>query len=118
MKKCRKMTHGGRDQIDIRTQGEDNKMDAKDIKMLAKKLEKEGDVSLEEAKEITNFFEEKHQELNPDSPTRDKEAADALGLWYHAVEKRLPNTAVTCTPFRWSVNLPDFGNILTILSAG
>jgi len=31
---------GGRDQIDIRTQGADNKMDAKDIKMLAKKLEK------------------------------------------------------------------------------
>lgn len=66
------------------------KMDAKDIKMLAKKLEKEGDISLEEAKEIVNFFEEKHQELNPDSPTRDKEAADALGLWYRAVEKRLP----------------------------
>jgi len=65
-------------------------MNAKDIKTLAKKLEREGDISSEEVKEIVNFFEEKHQELNPNSPTRDKEAADALGMWYRAVEKRLP----------------------------
>lgn len=93
-------------------------MNAKDIKTLAKKLEREGDISSEEVKEIVNFFEEKHQELNPNSPTRDKEAADALGLWYRAVEKRLPEYGNfmhtvplesdrfwknSCNPFCWII---------------
>jgi len=81
---------GGRDQIDIRTQGENNKMDAKDINMLAKKLENEGDISLEEARKIRNFLKENWGRLSPESPDRDKEAADALGLWFLVVEKKLP----------------------------
>jgi len=81
---------GGRDQIDIRTQGENNKMDAKDINMLAKKLEKEGDIYPEEVVEIRNFLKENWDRLSPESPDRDKEAADALGLWFLTVEKKLP----------------------------
>lgn len=80
----------GRDQINVRAQGENDKMDAKDIKTLAKKLESEGDISPEEAREIANFFEGNWYKLGPDYPNRDKEVADALGLWFLVVEKKLP----------------------------
>lgn len=92
----------GRDQINVRAQGENDKMDAKDIKTLAKKLESEGDISPEEAREIANFFEGNWYKLGPDYPNRDKEVADALGLWFLVVEKSSRNMAITCAPFRWT----------------
>lgn len=65
-------------------------MDTEDVKIFTEKLKREGDISPEEVGKIVSFLEENQYKLDPDSSKRDKEMADALGLWYRTVEDRLP----------------------------
>jgi len=64
--------------------------DAGRIYEITEKFRSEGDISPEEAGKITHFFEKNWYNLIPNSLNRDKEVADSFGLWFLAVEKKLP----------------------------
>jgi len=63
---------------------------AKDVKMLAEKLKREGDISPEEVREFRNFFEENRHELDLVSSEQNKEVTGVISLWFQVVEDSLP----------------------------
>lgn len=60
------------------------------IDRLADKLKYEGDVSPEEASEITEFIDKKGKELDPDSPHYNVDFADSISYWFSVVKHKLP----------------------------
>lgn len=71
------------------------------IDRLADKLKYEGDVSPEEALEITEFIDKKGKELNPDSPHYNGSFTDSISYWFSVVEHKLPASGnyVRTVPF-------------------
>jgi len=67
-----------------------DRMNAKDVKDLTEKLYREGDVSFEEASAVAGLLKENEQELMLEWTSRDRKDANALSLWFRAVESRLP----------------------------
>ena len=65
------------------------KNDVKRMSQLIQKLEKEGDIFLEEADWIYSLVSKKPDVFNFDSPAYNKELYAAAELWYKAISKKI-----------------------------